>query len=872
MVHTIHTNGTRQADAPNVAAMFRELKTEYDAAKTDSVYRRPVGGVNWLGSSADYHTRFDHNYLKIVEGAYNLARNDTVVGALVRRGVQNVLRSGYGYRARTGDAVLDEAIDADLREWATTPSMCDASARFTLHDLANQTMFADEVSGDSFILPRSSGTLQMVEGYRCRTPRSGDTSRIVLGVERDGNRRPIAYWFIPDDLDPLREIVNLADPTRYPACDANGNEQVWHIFDAQRYSQTRGISSLAPIFDTVGLFSEIQFALLTKQQVQACIAIMEDAPLGGPGGPPKQLGERTTTTRSDGSTEIKERLSPGQRYTSKPGGKLSGFAPGITTVDDLEFLKFTLHLIASAVDIPLISYMLDGRETNFSGWRGAIEQAKIGWKNRQQRYRQQFYQRAYRFRLEWLVSTSPEWARVAARVGQSFYRGDIDTPRWPYIEPNKDIAAAGLELEKLQTSPRRQAQERGFDLRENRTEIVADNAETIRIAAKAALELRNELGIDVELSRLLYLDGKTEIGRLPQNESKPAQPALPPPPEPAQPQSNSVTVNVAAPQPPDATADHGGGEADVETNEDRSAVHVSIDTLSIARETGVNPRLEQYAGPWMIRPEAHRMLRSIAERTDLRAHLAHSASVDMDEDERGAMTTADGTVAVLPITGTLTKYGSSMFGGTSTLRAQRALRCMLDDDRIEHIVALIDSPGGSALGVPDLGDDIYRGRSRKPITAMIEGQCCSGGWWLASQCGEVYASPHAWVGSMGAFVVVTDISEAEREAGVKTLVVRSAEYKALGLPGEVIDDKVLADAQSEIDAIHADFVASVARGRGRDAGEVMEWADGKVHLAPVAMSMGMVDGLTDFSALLEMVGQPKLSEPAQPAMMTGDQQ
>jgi ClpP class serine protease len=72
------------------------------------------------------------------------------------------------------------------------------------------------------------------------------------------------------------------------------------------------------------------------------------------------------------------------------------------------------------------------------------------------------------------------------------------------------------------------------------------------------------------------------------------------------------------------------------------------------------------------------------------------------------------------------------------------------------IVLQLSTPGGTVEGTHILGEVIKS--SEKPIIAYVDEMACSGGYWIASQCKEIWASsPRARVGSIGVMISYMDM-------------------------------------------------------------------------------------------------------------------
>ena len=480
-------------------------KADYQAGKLTRFVRRRTGIVT-TGSGADYHYRTESHYLRAMEYARDMARNDTIVGPLLDRSAYNVLQGGFTHDFQTGDESVDRLLWQRLEDWKTDPRQCDDSGRFTFDALVELAYRAHLVDGDVFALPLKSGALQLIEAHRCRTP-SNTKRNVVHGIMLSERRQPVEYWFTKDNLDPQAALDKVSDITRYPAVDTGGNPLVFHLYDPQRFTQTRGFTAFAPVFDALGMFEDINFAKLVQAQIVSCFAILRTRQPTPPHvASSGQYGGRETETMSDGTSRVVEGVSPGMEVAAAPGETLQGFSPNVPNSEYFEHAKLTLQLICAQLNVPLISLLLDGSETNFSGWRGAIDQAKQGWRRTQKFLRQTLYVPVTRWKVR-------QWLDEDRALRRLYDAGQVDpfnvlwrAPRWPYIEPEKDIRAQSLELESGLTSPRRSAAARGEEYDEILAERIEDNAAAIRAALEATARIAARHGVRVDPTQLLYLD------------------------------------------------------------------------------------------------------------------------------------------------------------------------------------------------------------------------------------------------------------------------------------------------------------------------------------------------------------------------------
>ena len=212
-------------------------------------------------------------------------------------------------------------------------------------------------------------------------------------------------------------------------------------------------------------------------------------------------------------------------------------------------------------------------------------------------------------------------------------------------------------------------------------------------------------------------------------------------------------------------------------------------------------------------------------------------------------------VAIIPVVGTILKdiplcYELFEGAAVSTEILREQIESAVQDHRVDSILMEIDSPGGTASGVQELGDAIYRARSQKAIHAAIRDLGASAAYWLASQASFISANATAAIGSIGCVIAVNDVSERAAQEGIRTIVVASGEYKGAGIPGAPITDEEIIPWQEEVDGIEREFVAAIARGRGRSEDEVGLWASGRTWQAREARQLGLIDAVENFDDAL----------------------
>jgi len=265
------------------------------------------------------------------------------------------------------------------------------------------------------------------------------------------------------------------------------------------------------------------------------------------------------------------------------------------------------------------------------------------------------------------------------------------------------------------------------------------------------------------------------------------------------------------------------------------------------------PHFDQWIGLWAMEPSAMNALASLIQQTDITQHVqAQQEAMQAAGRSSGWWYRQDDDgVAVMNLGGTMQKHRQSMSRATSTVIARQEIRAALNDDKIKSILLAIDSPGGTAAGTKELADEIAKASLAKPVFAHITDLGASAAYWISSAAKSISANEPAQVGSIGTYGVVQDLSALAAKEGVKVHVVKAGQYKGMGAPGTEVTAEQLSEIQRLVDSHNDLFVQGVATGRGMSAEQVRQLADGRVHPAPQAKQLGLIDKVQTFEETLE---------------------
>jgi len=469
-------------------AYWQNMQADYDMSRESRFMRRRTG-LAPQGGTADYHTRNEWQYYNDIEKARDMDRNDSVIGQTIDRAVSNEVQDGFTLDPQTGDKKADSDIKAIWQTWSSDPDAVDIAGEMNFKDYEQAVSRASKLDGDCVVTGTSEGTLQFFEAHTIGT--GSPKPNVVLGVEMNEFRRRLRYYISRDLIDPYATGVGRFGSTDHAmdVRDANGIRQLFHVYNPKRTTMTRGVTALAPVFQLAGMLEDVNFAKVVQQQIVSCFAIFRKQAMGAGSLPTVGgygYGESETT---DYGTRQIEGITPGMEIIGAPGEELQGFSPNVPNSEYFEHVKLILQLIGVNLGLPLCLVLMDGSETNFSGWRGAVDEARKGFKRNQQNLIKRFHTPVYIWKLHNMLQTDKALRNLYKKRGERFFKHRWNPQYWPYIEPVKDAEGDLKQLRGCLNSPRRVQSNNGRQWDEVFAESIDDYAAAIVRAKKAAIKI-----------------------------------------------------------------------------------------------------------------------------------------------------------------------------------------------------------------------------------------------------------------------------------------------------------------------------------------------------------------------------------------------
>jgi protease-4 len=190
------------------------------------------------------------------------------------------------------------------------------------------------------------------------------------------------------------------------------------------------------------------------------------------------------------------------------------------------------------------------------------------------------------------------------------------------------------------------------------------------------------------------------------------------------------------------------------------------------------------------------------------------------------------------------------------------LRDAFEAKQTAGVILRINSPGGSPVQAGYVNDEMVRLRSLYPdipLYAVITDMCASGGYYIAVAADHIYADKASVVGSIGVLMNGFGFVGALDKLGIERRLLTAGEHKGFLDPFSPAKDADVRHIQGLLDAIHAQFIDTVKKGRGDRLKDNPDIFSGLVWTGEQGVALGLVDGLGNSSYVArEVIGAKKI--------------
>jgi protease-4 len=179
--------------------------------------------------------------------------------------------------------------------------------------------------------------------------------------------------------------------------------------------------------------------------------------------------------------------------------------------------------------------------------------------------------------------------------------------------------------------------------------------------------------------------------------------------------------------------------------------------------------------------------------------------------------------------------------------AVRLLRDALHDDAIKAVVLRIDSPGGSMFASEVIRREIDALRKAgKPVVASMSSTAASGGYYIAMDADEIWASPATLTGSIGVFAVFPTMERTLGKLGITVDGVGTTPLADALRLDRTLSEQAREILQTSVEHAYEVFVQHAAAARKKSFEDVDAVAQGRVWAGVDALQHGLVDKLGSY--------------------------
>ena len=216
------------------------------------------------------------------------------------------------------------------------------------------------------------------------------------------------------------------------------------------------------------------------------------------------------------------------------------------------------------------------------------------------------------------------------------------------------------------------------------------------------------------------------------------------------------------------------------------------------------------------------------------------------EGDRIAVITAQGGIQV----------GDQPPGSIGGDSLARLIRSTAEEEGVGAIVLRVNSGGGSVFASEVIRQEVLRAKAEgMPIVISMGAVAASGGYYIAAEADEIWATATTITGSIGVFAAFPTFERLIERAGVHTDGVGTTPLAGSLRFDRPLNEDIAVSFTSSVEHTYQSFLGLVAQGRGMSIEEVDAIAQGRVWSAADALEHGLIDKLGDLQDAIAAAGK-----------------
>ena len=182
----------------------------------------------------------------------------------------------------------------------------------------------------------------------------------------------------------------------------------------------------------------------------------------------------------------------------------------------------------------------------------------------------------------------------------------------------------------------------------------------------------------------------------------------------------------------------------------------------------------------------------------------------------------------------------------SALSALKKIRAATQDEEIQGLYLLLDTPGGEVTLSDIIADAVQRFKqadTNRFVLVEMGSLCCSGGYYIAAGADYIIAHPTTITGSIGVLLSTINAAELAKKIGIESVVIATGTNKAMLDPLKPVDQEHVKIFKKAVDADYERFLSIVSKGRKIPVDKLRPIADGRILSAEEAKELKLIDAI-----------------------------
>ena len=393
------------------------LFSGYDAVQNNR-YRK-TRGYQQIRPEEEELNFYDRDSL--IADLMGMKRNNPVVKSICLRKKTDVVGAGIWPQPNHSSKSFNDHLLELWNDWA---NQCEVTGTMDMTQVQQEIISAPLITGDIGVNLTREGLIQLVDGTRIGDPQSAgyptpNANPDKNGVIVDKWGKPIAYKV------GRRLNGQLTDLKRIPA------KQFLLFYYRMRPEQWRGIPRLAPcvnILQDVDEYSQIEM-------LSAKVGASLSAVVKRHNAVQFEIANREDANQQDQEGRL-EQFEPGSVYYLEPGEEISTIASnGRPNTNGVDWLKFQLRRVGSAIGIPYEFLLQDIGKSSFSAAQGVSLQYQASIED-DQRMLINLLDKIWRWRINLWVAEGK--LRIPPEIG-NVYSCRWQPPRFRWINRSSQV-------------------------------------------------------------------------------------------------------------------------------------------------------------------------------------------------------------------------------------------------------------------------------------------------------------------------------------------------------------------------------------------------------------------------------------------------